>query len=411
MRIAYFVNDFPVVSQIFILNQITGMIDSGEDVQIFAFRNNQLDTIHEVIYEYELLDKVQYLNSLPSGKITAVLHIVKQIIRKRLFLAPSLILKAMAVSRDNNSNRSLLVLNDILQFEPANFDIIHCQFGVIAPRVLNLLETEVLKGNLVTSFRGYDATKYAARYPKIYLNLFKKGVGFLPVSQSIRSNLTDLGCPENKITILHSGLDLEKFQFQCRTYSKNSVVKVITIARLVDKKGISYCLSAIAKAIAAGHDIHYSIVGEGPLETELKKYTNHLGIGDNVKFHGYKVHSEVVELLNKSHILVAPSITAADGDQEGIPNVMKEAMAVGLPVIGTRHGGIPELVEHGKSGFLVGERDDQAISDVLIKLCEQPDIWEEMCFESRRVIEEEFDIIKLNKQLKRVYQSFMSDPQ
>ena len=110
------------------------------------------------------------------------------------------------------------------------------------------------------------------------------------------------------------------------------------------------------------------------LRDELKEIINKLGIANQVSFLGWKTHSEILALLRQSHVLVAPSVTADSGDQEGIPNVMKEAMAVGLPVIGTIHGGIPELVENGKTGFLVAERDVDSLADTLVYLCEHPEI-------------------------------------
>jgi len=120
---------------------------------------------------------------------------------------------------------------------------------------------------------------------------------------------------------------------------------------------------------------------------------------------GWKNHDEIIQLLDETHILVAPSITAKSGDQEGIPNVVKEAMAMGIPVVSTLHGGIPELVDDGVSGFLVPECDADAIAESLRYLIDHPDKWNEMGYAGRKHIEADFDIESLNDQLVALYKS------
>jgi colanic acid/amylovoran biosynthesis glycosyltransferase len=122
---------------------------------------------------------------------------------------------------------------------------------------------------------------------------------------------------------------------------------------------------------------------------------------------GSKRHEEVIQVLTQTHILIAPSVTAADGDEEGIPNTLKEAMAMGLPVISTVHAGIPELVEDGVSGFLVPERDVEALADRLERLVDHSETWAAMGRAGRRQIEAEFDIERLNDELLVLYQDML----
>ena len=118
---------------------------------------------------------------------------------------------------------------------------------------------------------------------------------------------------------------------------------------------------------------------------------------------GWRNHDDVIRLMKESHILMAPSITAADGDQEGIPNVAKEAMATGLPVLSTWHGGIPELVENGVTGYLVSERDVEALTERLIHFCDEPDEWTGMGERARAKVEAEFDRERINDDLEALY--------
>jgi len=132
-------------------------------------------------------------------------------------------------------------------------------------------------------------------------------------------------------------------------------------------------------------------------------------MGQQVRLLGWKTHEEVKRLLEESHVLVAPSLTSQNGDQEGIPNAIKEAMASGLPVISTFHSGIPELVSDGVSGLLVPERDVTAIANALAYLISHPEVCEEMGRAGRRRVEQEFDTNILNKQLEELYMGIMQE--
>ncbi len=123
-----------------------------------------------------------------------------------------------------------------------------------------------------------------------------------------------------------------------------------------------------------------------------------------VKLHGWKNQKEIIEILDVCHIFIAPSVTGVDGNQDAPVNTLKEAMAMGLPVISTFHGGIPELVEDGKSGFLVPEKDADAIASKLTYLLEHPETWKQMGKIGRSRVEEKYDMNKLNDELVEVYQ-------
>src|SRR5207253_10169038 len=132
-------------------------------------------------------------------------------------------------------------------------------------------------------------------------------------------------------------------------------------ARLVPKKGIEYAIRAVAKVVpqlaADGRRVQYQIVGDGQLRDSLVQLTEQLGLDQSVTFLGWKTHAEVAALIAEADALLAPSITADDGDKEGNPVSIMEALAVGRPVFSTFHSAIPEIVRDGVNGFLVAERD------------------------------------------------------
>lgn len=184
-------------------------------------------------------------------------------------------------------------------------------------------------------------------------------------------------------------------------------MKIITIARLVEKKGIEYAIKAIAKVAENHPNIIYNIAGDGPLRESLEKLILDLKISDNVKLLGWMTQEQVRQLYVDSHIFVLPSVTAATGDREGQALVLQEAQAMGLPVVSTLHNGIPEGVLEGKSGFLVPERDVDALAEKIGYLVENPEIWTQMGQHGRKFVEERYDIKQLNKQLVEMYEKLL----
>ena len=145
--------------------------------------------------------------------------------------------------------------------------------------------------------------------------------------------------------------------------------------------------------------VEYELAGEGPLRERLEAEGRRLGIGGRVRFLGWQSQEQVRAALERADLLVAASVTADNADEEGIPNVLKEAMAVGVPVVSTRHGGIPELVEDGVSGILVPERDPEALAAQLGKLAAHPERRAELAAAGRVRVERDYDIERLNDRL------------
>ncbi|MBO6861160.1 MAG: glycosyltransferase, partial [Alphaproteobacteria bacterium] len=152
----------------------------------------------------------------------------------------------------------------------------------------------------------------------------------------------------------------------------------------------------------AGHDARLTIIGDGPLRERLEQTKDALGLGDRVAFLGWRKQDYIARAMREADILLAPSVTTESGDQEGIPVTIMEAMACGMIVLSTWHSGIPELVEHGKTGLLVKERDREGITRTLIDLAEaSPEQWRRYSQAARLKVEADFDIASLNLELER----------
>jgi colanic acid/amylovoran biosynthesis glycosyltransferase len=404
MKIAFFLNEFPSLSQTFVLNQIVWMIDRGHEVDIYATHRFQSEKCHPQINSYDLLNKTRYFHDVPEPYLERVTKAIKLVLRSGLWRRPRLVVRSTVTLKDGRITTHMRLLYRLFALAGRDrYDIIHCQFGPLGLLALELKKLGAIDGALVTSFRGYDITRVLANSPAVYDELFDYGALFLPVSKSLANKLLEAGCPSDRIKILHSGIDCSKFRFTERYKLHEEPMKLLGIGRFVKKKGWSYAIEAVANTRKAGRNIHFTIVGDGHLRQQIEDKIADCRIQDAVTLYGWRDHDEILRLLDESHILIAPSITADDGDQEGIPNVLKEAMATGLPVLSTWHSGIPELVEDGVSGYLVPERDVGALSDRLISLCDHPERWAEMGQHGRKKVEDEFDMTKINKRLEGLY--------
>ena len=408
MKIAFIVPEFPSLSQTFVLNQITGLIDRGHHVEIFAeYADNQSKT-HEDVSKYKLIQKTHYLPCLPENKI---LRTLKGLIFLMKYMPnqPKVVLRALNFFKYGRQASSLNLLFKSLPFlHKDTYDIVHCHFGPSGSLAAMLRDIGAVEGKLTTVFHGYDLTSYINQSRvNCYGNLFQQGDLFLPISQKWKEKLIQLGCSDTKIKVHRMGVDTNKFVFHSTKDNKKDRFDILTVARLVEKKGVCYGVEAIAKLKEKIPAVHYHIAGDGPLKSELEALIDHFNLNENVSLLGWIRQDEVLNLMDEADILIAPSVTSIENDQEGIPVVMIEAMAKGLPVLSTYHSGIPEIVIDGVNGLLVGERDSDALAEQLLYLVSNPEKMTEMGTRARQFIEENYDINKLNDQLVEIFNNLI----
>ncbi len=289
----------------------------------------------------------------------------------------------------------------------APFDIIHCHFGPVGQLAAKLRDAGVLAGRLVTVFHGVDVSAYVRGDPDYYRFLFARGELFLPISQAWSRKLAELGCDPGRIRVHRMGVDVGRYPFRIRHYQADRPLRVLTVGRMVEKKGIEYALRAVAELTHQGIPVEYDVVGDGPLRGRLEGLAGALGVASSVIFHGWQDQAKVAALMNDGDVLLAPSVTSADGDQEGIPVTLMEAMAAGMLVVSTHHSGIPELVEHDRSGLLVPERDVGALARALMHLTRNPDAWPSMSQAARRRVIADFEVGRLNMGLVRHFEALL----
>ncbi len=246
----------------------------------------------------------------------------------------------------------------------APWDVVHAHFGDHGYRA------RWLGRPLVVSFYGYDfGLAGDPWWASAYARMFAAASLVVAEAPCATRSLLAMGCPEHKIRLHPLGVDLAALPFRPRF--PRLPVRVLFVGRFEDKKGLPDALEALARA---GSGFQLTVIGDGPDSPRMRAVARQLQIP--VEWRGALPHREVRQSLLDADILLAPSRTAASGDTEGgLPVVVLEALATGLPVVGTDHADLPWAIRHGETGLVVPERDPAALAAALRRLAERPERW------------------------------------
>ncbi len=397
MKVLFILGTFPELTQTFILHQITGLIDLGLDIKILAGFNTNQKIVHNEIHKYNLLERTAFFDYSTNNSY-------------RIYKALSLVTKNLLTNINDLKfvikKKSLhdLFLFDFFLNEKEKYDIVHAHFGQAGILAARIKKRGKFSGKLITSFYGYDISGFLTKSkPGVYNNLFSTGDLFLSLGNNMNNILIDLGCPKEKIKIHHLGINPD--QFRIRTPQSSNTIQLLTIARMVEKKGIYYALKAfnIVKSQYTKHKLKYNIIGDGPLRIKYEKMIKEMGLSDHVHLLGPRTQEETRKYLFECNIFILPSITSSNGDIEGTPTSIMEAMSCGKPVISTYHSGIPELINDNESGLLVPEKDIVQLANKILFLLNTPSTWNNIGTNARKHIQSNYNINKLNNDLLNLY--------
>jgi colanic acid/amylovoran biosynthesis glycosyltransferase len=287
-------------------------------------------------------------------------------------------------------------------------DLMHIYFGHTGVHLLPFIEE--WDRPCVVSFHGADVAhkKEIKDYPAKLRRLFDAVPLVFARSQSLVDRLVSLGCPPQKLRINRTGIPLSEFPFVDREPPRDGEWRVVQACRLIPKKGLATSLRAFAIFRKDNPKAEFFIAGKGPLQPELEMLADGLGILRNVHFVGFLSQPKLRELYASSHLFLHPSEISANQDQEGVPNSVLEAMATGMPVVATRHGGIPEAVDHGRTGFLVAEEDHVGLANAMQLMTRSPDLLMEMGARAHSTVVERFEQDAQIEQLESFYEEAIS---
>jgi len=288
-------------------------------------------------------------------------------------------------------------------FERRLADLMHVYFGHTGVHLLPFIKE--WDKPCVVSFHGMDIQSRPDQpgYDDQMRDLLRTIPLVLARSRSLMERLEQLGCPPEKLRLNRTGIPLQDFPARERTVPEDGAWQFVQACRLIEKKGLKTALGAFAEFRAAHPKAKFTIAGEGPMRPEIEQTVRDLNLGGAVELRGFLSQAELAALYAQSHIFLHPSEMTADQNQEGVPNSMLEAMATGLPVLATLHGGIPEAVTHEKTGLLVAERDQPALVDAMRRLTANGGLYSEYGREAACSVREEFSHERAIERLESFY--------
>ncbi|GGB24186.1 glycosyltransferase [Puia dinghuensis] len=392
MLVAYILDEFPSASEYFILNEIVELVKRGFTIQVLAMRKNNKITGHEiagVLYEQ---------GCFSVGTFMAHLYLMRTV-RKRYVGMIKKITKLRQLRVFLTGGYFLFLLRKM------PVEHIHAHFCSI-PADIAMIMSELSGIGFSCSAHSRDIFTGNKEGLRVKIN---KARFFITCTSYNRLYLQQIaqGDGLGKIFHLYHGIDLAKWpeKKQGSGPSRHDKVRILTVCRLVGKKGIFFLLEAIKMLRDTGLTIECSIVGEGPLRREIEKYIDMNGLRCNIHLQGMLLQSAVKPFYLSADIFVLPAIVADDGDRDGLPNVLVEAMAVGVPVITTAVSAIPELVVHEFTGLLVPEKSPEAIRDAIVRLISEEELCHKIARNGRRKVKAEFSIHTTTDRMVEIFTS------
>jgi glycosyltransferase involved in cell wall biosynthesis len=390
-EVAYVLKVFPRFSQTFVLSEILAHEQAGLPLNIFSMRLSDDTRFHESLARVQ--SPVRHIQK-PTGKAYdflaelqathALMPSVMDVIARSPWVIASDVQQAMAVARIVREQR---------------IRHLHAHFGTIATTVSRLaaamagisysftahakdifhesVEEEDFRSKLedaaaVVTISDYNLGHLAAEYPSV----------------------------KDRLVRIDNGLDLEQFNYRDPA---DRQPLVLGVGRFVEKKGFEYLVEACVDLSARQPGVRCEIIGAGELEGALKSQIESLGVSGSVRLLGPQPQDEVRRKLREASVLAAPCVLASDGDRDGLPTILLEAMAVGTPVVSTDVTGIPEILEDGVTGLAVPQRDASALAAACRRLLQDPGLRKELSVRARALVEERFDIRDNSRQLRDLF--------
>lgn len=382
-RILIFVSRWLGTSETFIANQLRGVFD--EFAPLIVARNNDNSELKE-----KFIVPVIYLES-PSKY-----EFLKGVVSRKLNISNN------SYAPDKQSEKELL---DICK--KWDIQLIHAHYGFNGLYMLPIAQK--LEIPLITTFHGNDISLYLNKksYVKSLKSLFNYPNSYqIGVSDLFKKRLIKLGSKEERTLKHYIGVNLSDFYFNLRTDKKNKPIKFLQISNFVNKKGHEFTIKAFNIFSQNHNNVSLILGGDGPNLNKSKKLVERLNIKNRVIFLGRVNPLNVQKYMQDCDIFIHNSVTGKDGSQEGIPTVIMEAMASGMPILSTRHSGIPELVKDGINGYLSEERNINDYVQSMNKIIESN--LEKMSKASYKIVKEQFNLTEQNKLLYDIYKNILN---
>lgn len=380
MRVGYVVKRYPRFSETFIVNEILSHEARGLDVEIFSLRPPADTHFQDGIARVRA--RVNYVPNKGAGAMAFWAA------TQRVSLRNPELWNMLEAARGESGNDvyQALALSELIHEQGITH--LHAHFATLATTV----------ARLAAKFAGitYSFTAHAK-------DIFHQSVDYEDVARKLRDasavvTVSDFnaaflastyGNDASNVRRIYNGIDLSSFEFQSPLQRPP---RIVAVGRLVEKKGFAVLIHACSVLKARGYSFTCQIIGGGDDEDDLRELIRRLGVGHLVELLGPRPQREVKRLIQSASVMVAPCISGTDGNRDGLPTVLIEAMALGTPCVATSVTGIPEIVHDNVTGLIVDEREPTALADAIANMLTAPELRERLAESARQLVEREFDI-------------------
>lgn len=388
LRIAFLTDRFPLISETFVATLAADLVVASHDLRILTREATVPDgPMHDLVARAGLTGRIA--RAVPRGRFSASRAL--ELAWTRPSRAPHL---AGLWAVDRVVPRHALAVSRMLAAETL-FDVVHCQFATLGLTAMRHRSYGTLRTRaLVVHLRGSDISRFVEeRGPRVYAALFSRAELFIANCRHFRDRALELGCLPEKVIVIGSPIDTDLFAPPAapRPALDGRPLRLVAVGRLIEKKGFADAVEAVHRLRREGRAVTLDVLGEGALRDKLQAQIDQAGLGNAVWLHGSATQKQVISALHRADMALAPSVRARSGDEDAPVNTLKEAMATELPVVATRHGGIPDLVIPGENGELVPERDPGALAAAIAQIMDAPCRWTALGVAGRRKVVAEYD--------------------
>jgi glycosyltransferase involved in cell wall biosynthesis len=405
--VAYVLLHFPHFTETFVAEEIRQVQRQGIRVHLFSLLKPKKGPVHSV--SEELAQQVCYAPEIYQLELW-----IAQLIY--LYKAPLMFLQLFWVLLRHPSPGILFHLKRIIiflkaiwitsQLDGANIQLVHTHFAWLSAAA-SMIVSEFLDIPFTATTHAYDI--YSKKNDLLDLTV-KYADCIVTISEYNKHAMLKLigSMDMEKIEVIHCGIDLDRFNPNGKEF-EDEIFEITSVGSLVEKKGHEYLIRACNELKAQGLIFHCVIVGGGPLIQPLSEQIRELQLEESVKLVGRQMQHWVYERMNTSDAFVLACVTSKEGDQDGIPVAIMEALAMGVPVISTSVSGIPELIHHESTGLIINERDVHALTIALSRLAKDVALRKRLAKQGRITVEDEFDILKTAEKLAALFRRVIEE--
>ena len=388
--VAYLTKRFPRLSETFILDEILGLEDAGVPLRLYAIADPREDLVQPDVAR--VASPVTYLRAQNARDRARVASTTIAAHARLLARDPRRYLGIVAYIARERRHRSTLInfaqagrLTLLVEADGARH--VHAAFAHGPASVAHFVH---LLSDLPYSFSAHAKDIYVSS-PDLLARKIRDASFVLTCSRSAHDAITEIaGADAAKVLLAPHGVNTERFAPRPTPRDDDATLRVLCVGRLVPKKGYPVLVGAIAQLVAQGRDVACTIVGAGPERDELADLASSLGVAPHIRFLGALATTAVAASYHEADVFVQASVVLANGDRDGIPNALLEAMASGVAVVASDVAGIPEVITP-ECGLLVAPGDPAALADALARLHDEPELRARMGAAARRHVIDSFD--------------------